>query len=165
MGDTSLIGSSLPSSHPLSRLISANPSCKFLRYHWIDYAGVLRVFISPISHAVHLLNNGKVIQTGLHGINLPVSGDLPMYLLPNIFGKNELYPDWSSLRICEYAEGNAMVMCCLNETHPIAPHKYTMGFEHDPRTILSKVVTEATQHNLSFLIGFELEFVLLEQSM
>jgi glutamine synthetase len=136
-----------------------------LRYHWVDYAGILGVFISPISHAVNLLNTGKAIQTGLHGINLPVSGDMPMYLLPTILGNNELHPDWSSLRICEYAEGSAMVMCYLNETHPTAPHKYTMGFEHDPRTILSKVLAEAGQHKLNFLIGFELEFILLEPSM
>jgi glutamine synthetase len=165
MGEASTISSNLPTSHPLFRLISSNPSCNFLRYHWVDYAGVLRVFIAPITHAVNLLNTGKVIQTGLHGINLPVSGDIPMYVLPKIFGKNELHPDWSSLRICEYAEGNAMVMCYLNETHPTAPHKYTMGFEHDPRTILSKVVAEAAEHNLNFLLGFELEFVLLQPSM
>lgn len=165
MGDAGSISSSLPASHPLSRLVSSHPSCDFLRYHWVDYAGVLRVFIAPISHAIHLLNTSKVIQTGLHGINMPVSGDMPMYLLPHIFGKNELHPDWSSLRICEYAPGNAMVMCFVNETHPTAPHKYTMGFEHDPRTILSKVLAEATQHKLDFLIGFELEFVLLEPSM
>jgi glutamine synthetase len=58
-----------------------------------------------------------------------------------------------------------MVMCYLNETHPTAPHKYNMGFEHDPRIILSKVLAEAMQHRLNFLVGFELEFILLEQSM
>jgi glutamine synthetase len=165
MGDAGSIRTTLPPSHILSRLLSFHPSCNFLRYHWVDYAGVLRVFIAPISHAVNLLNTGKVIQTGLHGINLPVSGDMPMYVLPNIFGKNELHPDWSSLRICEYAQGNAMVMCYLNETHPTAPHKYTMGFEHDLRSILSRVLAEAAKQKLNFLIGFELEFVLLEPSM
>ena len=88
-----------------------------------------------------------------------------MYVLPHFFGKSELYPDWSSLKVCEYAPGNAMVMCYLNETHPIKPHKYTMGFEHDPRTMLSKVLEEAEQRKLSFLIGFELEFTLLEQTL
>lgn len=165
MGDSSFHSSHASSSHPLHRFISSNPSCNFLRYHWIDYAGVLRVFIAPISHAVKLLNTGKFVQTGLHGINLPVSGDLPMYMLPEVFGKCELHPDWNSLRKCEYAEGNAMVMCCVNETHPTAPHKHTMGFEHDPRTILSRVLAEAAEQKLTFLAGFELEFVLLDPSM
>lgn len=90
--------------------------------------------ISLISHTVNLINTDKVVQTGIHRINLPVSGDLPTYLLPYLFGKNQLHPDWHSPRICECAEGNTMVICYLNETHPTAPHKYTMGFEHDPRT-------------------------------
>jgi glutamine synthetase len=92
------------------------------------------VSISLISHTVNLINTDKVIQTGIYGINLPISGDLPTYLLPYLFGKIELHPDWNSLGICEYAEGNTMVICYLNETHPTAPHKYTMGFEHDPHT-------------------------------
>jgi hypothetical protein len=107
---------------------------QFLPYHWVDYAVILRVSISLISHAVNLINTDKVIQTGIHVENLPVSGDLPTYLLPYLFSKNELHLDWNSLGICEYAEGNTMVICYLNETHPTAPHKYTMGFEDDPRT-------------------------------
>jgi hypothetical protein len=75
------------------RLISCYLSCNFLRYHWIYYAGILRVFISPISHTANLINTDKVIQTGIHGINLPVSGDLLMYLLPYLFDKSELHPD------------------------------------------------------------------------
>jgi hypothetical protein len=104
-------------------------------HHAISYATTgLTMQVSPISHTVNLINTDKVIQTGIHGINLPVSGDLPTYLLPYLFGKNKLHPDWNSLRIYEYAEGNTMVMCYLNETHPTAPHKYTVGFEHDPGT-------------------------------
>lgn len=99
--------------------------------------------ISLISHTVNLINTDKVIQTGIHGINLPVSGDLPTYLLPYLFDKSELHPDWNSLRIYEYAEGNTMVMCSLNEAHSTVPHKCTMSFEHDPRTILSKVLVAA----------------------
>lgn len=56
-------------------------------------------------------------------------------------------------------------MCRLSETHLAAPRKYTMGFEHDARTILSKVLAEGMQHKLNFHVGFEPGFILLEQSL
>ena len=125
---SNFLRSVLPFSRPetlsLSRLISSYPSCNFLRYHWVDYAGVVCVSISLISHTVNLINTDKAIQTGIHGVNLLVSGDLPTYLLPYLFDKSELHPDWNSLSICEYAEGNTMVMCYLNETHSAVPQIY-----------------------------------------
>ncbi|KAL2857258.1 hypothetical protein BJY01DRAFT_231023 [Aspergillus pseudoustus] len=63
-------------------------------------------------------------------------------------GVDSIYPDFTSLRECHYAPNHASVMCFISEAN--------VGYERDPRTLLSTVLASAP--HLRFKIGFEVEF-------
>src|SRR5579859_7053691 len=45
-----------------SSFLERNPTIKFIRYQWIDYAGILRIRILPVSHCRHLLEHDSELQ-------------------------------------------------------------------------------------------------------
>lgn len=73
-------------------------------------------------------------------------------------GLVELQPDWRSLRICGYAPGNAEVMCFAYDTWNTDD-----PFHLCPRRKLADFLIKCeTSHGRKFLVGFEIEFVLLD---
>ncbi|KAH7922480.1 glutamine synthetase/guanido kinase [Leucogyrophana mollusca] len=83
----------------------------------------------------------------------------------NAVGEYLYVVDTSTLRICPYAPGHAVVFGHFQEKTPVlgANGIYTLSVPICPRTILGRIVKEAKEnHGVEFLVGVETEFILLE---
>lgn len=79
-------------------------------------------------------------------------------------GEDVWIPDWTSLTEFSASPGTATVLCSVEERTPGNEGKGTeVQRDRCPRTILQRVVNEAKQkHHVDFLVGVEIEFMLLE---
>lgn len=133
------------------RFLDQNTSVNFLRLQWLDYTATLRTRIIPKRFAVDMFSNQKSI-----GITNAVFGLLQQDQVVEGFppiGEYELVPCFEGLRLGE-RDGYATVQGEFREKDgaqvPICP-----------RTALRKIVEIAKKKGLSFLVGFELEVVLM----
>lgn len=144
---------------PLDDFLLENPSIRFIRKQWVDLSGVLRTRIVPKAHCLHLGHHNSHTCTAPLGMIFPVS-DLQVSATPPS-GRIELHPDWSSLALCHYAPGHASVMCFT-----YIPSHLTDPYYLCPRNLLKETCKRAySKHELSFLVGFEIEFVILDPSL
>jgi glutamine synthetase len=145
---------------PLLKFFTDHSNVLFLRAQYIDLWGILRVRIVTKQHALRLVAEKKWLVIGSAAALFPVSdGDLDK--LP-ITGTTRLRPDWSSLRVCGYAEAHASVMYSFE----IDPAETLRLAKICPRALLSTVLTEAKkEYKLEFLVGFEVEFTLLDANL
>jgi len=144
----------------LETFLASNPSVEYIRYQWIDYSGLLSARIATKSFALSLGRKESSLT-----IQSPI---LTALILDNSFlfedfevGQDELFADWSSLKICHYAPKHAMVMCFVKE----GGHKDGKGFRRCPRSRLQEVCSSAKgKHDLDFLVGNEVEFFIFDES-
>ncbi|KAK3365713.1 hypothetical protein B0T24DRAFT_396940 [Lasiosphaeria ovina] len=127
----------------------------FVRICWNDFTASPRMRMVPFRKFLSLLNEGKSTDIG---ITKAVFGLLQNdKLLPSVpaTGEYRLHPDFSSLmkgptegHISMYAEfrehSGARVPLC-------------------PRSLLQRAVELGLTHGLTFLLGFEIEFMLLDR--
>jgi glutamine synthetase len=139
-----------------ANFIAANPTTFFVRLMWIDYFGITRARVLTKSHLSNLQRTHSPLSVSPGALNAPYiseSGRLPRP------GSAKLHPDWTSLRLCNFAPGHAQIMCYISEEYDGSL------FENDPRTILRKSILRAESYNSrKVLIGFETEFFLLDPS-
>lgn len=150
--------SSTHATQVLHRFRQDHPDISFIRLQWQDYSGVLRARVLVIEYVISLVAEGKQFKASPYAIECGVDN----YVLPTTShnGMHWLVPDWSSLRATA-SPGNAAVMCALNYTIPGSP-------AHDhlcPRQALLRVLRQAQEAwKLDFLVGFEVEFVVMKSS-
>lgn len=148
------------SGKPLSLqdLQLADRGVKYVRIQWVDLINSVRFRIVPVSYFIRLCETARPgvcvakATLGLVGIGMAEGFD----------GTGEyLYAiDLSSFRPCPYAPGHAVVMGWFQEKIP--PLGGTLASPLCPRTLLQNIVHEAkAKAGLSFLAGFEHEFILL----
>jgi glutamine synthetase len=130
--------------------LKENPTIKFIRYQWIDYAGILRIRILPVSHCRHLLEHDSVLQMS----PIAITSSTIVEFMPDVVptGSDILIPDFRSLRACFYAPGHASVMCYVSEDHE------AFGRDRCPRTLLDRSMLAAGR---GIKCGFEVEFICL----
>lgn len=129
------------------------PSVRFLRVSFVDYCGQLRLRVLPYSQVKKLFEKFSITVTQASLSLLP--DDYPSSDTSPI-GRWNLIPDWSSVRSMDsVAPGHASVMSW------IAPEKGRL--EIDPRTVLQQALDSALRSDLTFLVGFETEFVLFDR--
>jgi glutamine synthetase len=76
-------------------------------------------------------------------------------------GHDEIWADWSSLKVCYYYPGHASVMCVIKECSP----NTGKGWRRCPRSRLAEFVNATkSQHDLDFLFGMEIEFYIMDES-
>ncbi|MCJ1256158.1 hypothetical protein MMC24_003978 [Lignoscripta atroalba] len=146
----------------LANFLVSHPQIWYIRYQWIDLLGILRVRILTKSHSLRLASTNSPIALGplAFGFNVDESQ------LPDTkpIGSDTLYPDWTSLRETNFGtEGNryASVMCWISESNCEEPD---IGYRRCPRTILTRILKQAKEsYNLDFLVGFEVEFMLMSK--
>ncbi|KAK8037747.1 extracellular developmental signal biosynthesis protein FluG [Apiospora marii] len=133
--------------------------CKWVRLVWVDYTASTRCRVIPVKQVLKALHqnggNGSWTNTmaafGLLQIDMPI---------PQITstGMYKLAVDWASLRAGP-APGH---MSCFSE------FREPDGLVESPlcpRTLLRRVVERArASHGLTFLLGFEIEFVVMERN-
>ncbi|KAJ3490279.1 hypothetical protein NLI96_g1520 [Meripilus lineatus] len=141
--------------------ILSNPAIKFVRLQWLDYTNTVRFRLLPTPYFKKLLSSSRPGT----GVSICTLGIVVLTLAPGFSPNGEylLVPDLSSLRISSYAPGHAVVMSYLQEKFPNPEHGLVVPI--DPRTLLKRVVDGAAQKaGVSFLVGFETEFILLKET-
>ncbi|CAI4215373.1 unnamed protein product [Parascedosporium putredinis] len=135
-------------------LLEYDLEIRYLRLYWNDMTGTPRVRAIDINHALAQLRSGA-LSLGITTASLGLMQNDT--LAPGATGTGEFkfYPDWSWVRrgprpghISVYGEfrhtdGSPSPLC--------------------PRTALKNAVELASSHGYGFLLGFELELVLVQQ--
>lgn len=135
----------------------ANPSIKFVRLHWVDFSGVLRTRFVPKARCLDLADSRDKYILAQNCMITPISASL--IHVPKGPQRWELHPDWASLRICGHHPGHATVMCFVN----LVDDQDT--FARCPRHALRRCLKDfESKYNTSVLLGFEIEFTLLDPS-
>jgi glutamine synthetase len=148
---------------PLNSFLTSHPTIRLIRYEYLDVSSILRCITLTATHALSL-------GPSPHKISAVALDMLPNTAFgPNFhcLGTDDLYPDWSSLRVAKYVEGikgneevTASVMCYVRGHHTQYDPYYSC-----PRSILQKALSTAkNDYGMTFLVGCEIEFFLLDPS-
>ena len=142
----------------LQSLRLAEREVSYIRIQWVDLINCVCFRILPVAYFVRLC------ETARPGVCLTKAtlGFVGIIMAEGFTGTGEhLYAiDLSSFRLCPYAPGHAVVMGWFQEKIPPPSGVLTVPF--CPRTLLQGVLNEAkAKAGLSFLAGFEHEFILL----
>ena len=141
----------------VGKFFANNPGVKLVRLQWVDFSGVLRTRFITKSRCMHLTTGISHCSLAQNCMIIPIS------TAPQCFHDGpeawELHPDWQTLKVCGFTPEHASVMC-FNAHLGSADH-----FARCPRKLLAKVLNELEdQYNSNLLMGFEIEFVLLDES-
>ncbi|KAF7198416.1 Protein fluG [Pseudocercospora fuligena] len=127
---------------------------EFVDFDWVDLSGVTRRRVLT-NHFAHQIKQGLRTISLLH-----VLGSWPLVGTPDRQpppGDVPLRPDWSTLRRDNSRPGHAGVICSLS--YPPQPEQLPTC----PRVMLQSVCKDAKETaGLDFLVGFEIEFVLID---
>ncbi|KAF9650030.1 glutamine synthetase/guanido kinase [Thelephora ganbajun] len=136
---------------------------RYIRLTWLDLHNVVRCRVLSLSYFERLLGtaNGRpgvsVVGCVLGLVGLRIANGFSA-------AGNYLYvADLSSMRLCSYAPGHAMLFGWFQNAKfsPERPLEYDLC----PRTLLARQVSEASKRGVSFLVGFEIEFILLKSTL
>ncbi|KAH9834983.1 FLU1-II [Rhodofomes roseus] len=131
---------------------------RYVRVQWVDLVNTVRFRILPASYFTRLFETARPgvclskVTLGLVGVNMAegFSGT----------GEHLYVVDLNSFRLSPYAPGHAVLMGWFQEKTPLP--NGSLATPLCPRTLLKNIVNEAqTNAGLSFLAGFESEFILL----
>lgn len=141
-------------------------SFHFVRIQWVDLINNIRYRVVTRAYFEKLL-----CSSARPGVSITKCAlGLVFLSLADGFGPIGEYIyvlDLSSFRECGYEPRHAAVFGWFQEKTPLPGRNGRLTYEVDlcPRTILRRVVEKAKNElNLSFLIGVESEFILLEQT-
>lgn len=148
-------GSYATDAEVLRAFLRNQPTPDFVRICWNDFTAVQRMRMIPFRKFVSLLNEGKPTDIGItKAVFSLIQND---HLVPNASpsGEYRLHPDFSSLKKGPI-EGHISMHGEFREPSgaPVALC---------PRTVLQRAVEVGASNGLSFLLGFEIEFLLVER--
>lgn len=142
----------------LNRFLLAYSSVDYFRFQWVDYSGISHAKVIPKAHCIEIATNESRLSLAQNCLIVPISTAPESF--PSGPQRWELSADWSSLRVCGFAPNHATVMCFLTQVEP----QLRTPFEMCPRTTLRRAV-EAFAEGPDILVGYEIEFVLLDQNL
>ncbi|KAI1305754.1 hypothetical protein F5Y03DRAFT_394939 [Xylaria venustula] len=129
---------------------------KYIRIYWHDYTSSAKCRVIPSRRVLAALNNGKPFTISITKATL---GLLPNDHLVRGFTGTGVYlldPDWETLKAGPAPDHQSCYAFMLEEDGSIA--------QLCPRGILSRATARAALAGLTFQVGFELEFTVLEQT-
>ncbi|KAK7947116.1 uncharacterized protein PG986_011437 [Apiospora aurea] len=130
--------------------------CKWLRLVWVDYTASTRCRVIPIKQALKALESGAGTWTNTMAAFGLLQNDMPIPQITST-GMYKLDVAWTSLRAGP-APGH---MSCFSEFREPDGSETLLC----PRTLLRSVVDKArASQGLTFLLGFEIEFVVMERN-
>ncbi|KAH7124728.1 hypothetical protein EDB81DRAFT_872407 [Dactylonectria macrodidyma] len=140
----------------LEKLLAENDSVQFVRLCWVDYTGTTRVRFIPRRRAISLFQAKKELKVSIAKAALAVLQNDQLVAGTSPAGEWNLHADFHSLRLGP-RDGQLTVMGDFREKD---------GYPATicPRTLLQNTLKTAASHGISFLLGFEIEFVLLERA-
>lgn len=148
-------GAYLTDAELLQNFLKNQAPPDFVRICWNDFTAQPRMRMVPFRKFTSLLNEGKSTDIGItKAVFGLIANDWLMPTVPST-GEYRLHPDFSSLKkgptdghISMYAEfreqSGARVPLC-------------------PRSLLQRTVELGAENGLGFLLGFEIEFLLVER--
>ena len=140
------------------QFLTKHSDIEFVRFEWLDCFGQTRCRVLTKAFALEL----KRTQYRKIAVQ-PASSWLPIVGTPDRappLAVVTLYLDWSFVKAYSCYPGHVSVLCCMHESLD------DLGFRRCPRTLLGHYVNRAFQeHGVQVLIGFEIEFVLIEPSI
>ena len=147
---------------PLIKYLRAHPDTQFIKWFWISLNGFLYVRTTTKSRSLSLASTSSPIRVHVSC----VGGFTPINTMDPIFvtrvGKTNICADWKSLRMI--SPTHAAVQCWVSENLSLYKSlAMPSPRQRCPRSCLERVLTCARErHSLVFLVGFELEFYLVE---
>ena len=159
MGDARTDIAALESNILQSFLVN-NPEVEFFRFQWVDYSGVVMVRILTKSFVLSLDQKGQKLSTPSPILTAClIDGSL---LIEDIqSGIDQMWPDWSSIRVNSYHPNTASVMCFVEE----GEQDEGKAFRRCPRSRLREITQVAKRkHDIDLLVGMELEFFIIEEA-
>ncbi|KAI1808883.1 glutamine synthetase/guanido kinase [Daldinia bambusicola] len=139
----------------IQKLQSLN--AKYLRIYWHDYTSSNKCRLIPIKQVFKTLASGKPLTISLAKAAFGMTQIDTLIPQASATGMYTVHPDWSSLKPGP-AQGHVSCYAFFTELD---------GSEAAlcPRTILRNTVEKAsTEQGLEFLLGFEVEFLVLERN-
>lgn len=139
-----------------TRFLRGKQTPDFIRFSWTDFTAMPRMRMVPFRKLITSLEEGKRTDIGITTASLGLLQNDWMCPVFSASGEYRLHPDFSSLRV-----------------GPIPGHfsLYSEFRERDgstvplcPRTQLQRAQELGARQGLSFLMGFEIEFLLLERT-
>ncbi|KAI0596354.1 hypothetical protein F4775DRAFT_603969 [Biscogniauxia sp. FL1348] len=150
--------STIPSATALHKLRALGT--RYLRVYWHDYTSSARCRVLPMGHVERTLGRGRPVAVSLTQGSLGLLRTDALIAAAGPSGVYALRPDWASLRPGP-APGHASCYGWFTSPSPSSPEEQTPLC---PRTLLRRVVDDAAALGLTFLLGFEIEFVVLGRS-
>ncbi|KAI1105309.1 glutamine synthetase/guanido kinase [Jackrogersella minutella] len=129
---------------------------KYLRVYWFDYTSSARCRPIPIKQVYKTLSSGKPVTLSIAKAGLGLLPTDAMIPQINATGMYTVKPDWSSLKPGP-ADGH---VSCFGSFYELDGSEAILC----PRTTLRKTLERAATEGLTFLLGFEVEFVVLERN-
>ncbi|KAI1768525.1 glutamine synthetase [Hypoxylon sp. FL1150] len=143
----------------LKDFLDANDSVKYIRLQWVDFSGVLRARFVPAARCLRIASGSEKVCLAQNSMVMPISTAPKIFSLSDYHETWYLRPDWSSLRRCGFKAGHAAVMSFVDQKDSKAQ------FDKCPRMLLAQAVEFLEKEwNTEVLIGFEIQFVLLDKS-
>ncbi|KID74794.1 Protein fluG [Metarhizium brunneum] len=141
----------------LKEFLRVNKSIKYIRIQWIDYSGVLRARFVPIARCLRIANGSETIRLAQNSIIIPISTAPRIFSLSDYHETWLLRPDWSSLRVCGFQTGHAAAMSFVDQKDA------ETRLDKCPRMLLVQALERLDkERGVKVLVGFEIEFVLLD---
>ena len=134
----------------LDSFLARHTSIRYIRYQWVDYAGILRVRVLTTSYCRRLAESSSPLPMSPVALTSTTINDWMPDLVAT--GVDHIHADYSSLRPCLYAPKHASVMCFVSEGIG------NVGFGRCPRTLLQTALSTAATHGVEINVGFEVEF-------
>lgn len=137
----------------LESFLNNRPQIKVFRLQYVDYCGLLRERLVPKKRILDLSQKGEHIQIVLALLLITPDGSvgLPASECPEVSTYSRLIPDESSLKELYYCPGHARSMVFVVNTNlPLCP-----------RLSLARHLNEFNAKQITFNLGFEVEFYLL----
>lgn len=142
----------------IEAFFAERPSILYVRLHWVDYSGVLHTRFVPKDRFVQLVSGQASYSLAQNCLIIPFA------TAPECWGPGPerwvLQPDPATLRACGFAKRHAAVMCS------VAHADIADSLSKCPRSAAQRVVRELERdYGTTVLVGFELEFVLLDADL
>lgn len=141
----------------LKEFLRVNKSIKYIRIQWIDYSGVLRARFVPVARCLRIANGSETIRLAQNSMIIPISTAPRIFSLSDYHETWLLRPDWSSLRVCGFQTSHAAAMSFVDQKDA------ETRLDKCPRMLLVQALERLDKEwGVKVLVGFEIEFVLLD---
>jgi glutamine synthetase len=142
----------------LNDFLAKNPEVNFIQLRWMSFSAILHTKFITTSSAKDIAAGKRQYCTNQSGMVMPIA-TAPQCEIVRVM-RCPIEPDWSSLKLCSFTPGHASVMCSIASEGEDDPYLQC------PRHLLENTLREIHQKDhTSFLIGFEIEFTLLDASL